>query len=105
MGDCIDRDKVLAEIEQLKKSPWYTAEEGHFYRREAIDILRVLCIINAQAADVIKKPSCNSCRHYREEPSETMPGQVVVWCAAEHYPHDKAIPDGWYCAGWKEKID
>lgn len=54
MSDYIDRDLLLAEIEELKKSPWYNGGYGTYernIRREAIDIIVDLCIRPAPAAD------------------------------------------------------
>lgn len=46
---------LLAEIKELKKSPWYNGGYGTYernIRREAIDIIVDLCIRSAPAADV-----------------------------------------------------
>lgn len=55
MSDYIERDLLLAEIKELKKSPWYNGGYGTYernIRREAIDIIVDLCIRPAPAADV-----------------------------------------------------
>jgi hypothetical protein len=55
MSDYIERDLLLAEIKELKKSPWYNGGYGTYernIRREAIDIIVDLCIRSAPAADV-----------------------------------------------------
>lgn len=55
MSDYIDRDLLLAEIKELKKSPWYNGGYGTYernIRREAIDIIVDLCIRPAPAVDV-----------------------------------------------------
>ena len=47
MSDYIERDLLLAEIKELKKSPWYNGGYGTYernIRREAIDIIVDLCI-------------------------------------------------------------
>lgn len=54
MSDYIERDLLLAEIKELKKSPWYNGGYGTYernIRREAIDIIVDLCIRSAPAAD------------------------------------------------------
>lgn len=81
MSDYIDRDLLLAEIEELKKSPWYNGGYGTYernIRREAIDIIVDLCIRSAPAADVqevkhgkwIKDDSdgcyCSVCKWYAD---------------------------------------
>nr|DAJ18317.1 MAG TPA: zinc-ribbon domain protein [Myoviridae sp. ct5FH28] len=55
MSDYIERDLLLAEIKELKKSPWYNGGYGTYernIRREAIDIIVDLCIRPAPAVDV-----------------------------------------------------
>lgn len=55
MSDYIERDLLLAEIKELKKSPWYNSGYGTYernIRREAIDIIVDLCIRPAPAVDV-----------------------------------------------------
>ena len=47
MSDYIERDLLLAEIKELKKSPWYNGGYGTYernIRREAIDYIVDLCI-------------------------------------------------------------
>lgn len=42
MSDYIERDLLLAEIKELKKSPWYNGGYGTYernIRREAVDII------------------------------------------------------------------
>ena len=55
MSDYIDRDLLLAEIEELKKSPWYN-DCGENYERiirsDAISIVVDLCVKSAPVADV-----------------------------------------------------
>lgn len=50
------------------------------------------------AADVRPAVRCRECKHYRESPSQTSDNAVVVWCAADKYPHNDVMPDDWYCA-------
>lgn len=55
MSDYIDRDLLLAEIEELKKSPWYN-DCGENYERivrsDAISTVVDLCVKSAPVADV-----------------------------------------------------
>ena len=55
MSDYIDRDLLLAEIEELKKSPWYN-DCGENYERivrsDAIGTVVDLCVKSAPVADV-----------------------------------------------------
>lgn len=55
MSDYIDRDLLLAEIEELKKSPWYN-DCGENYERivrsDAIGTVVDLCVKSAPSADV-----------------------------------------------------
>lgn len=52
MTDYIKRDDVLADIDELKKSPWFTQGNGHVERAEAIDIVTKLCVQEQPTADV-----------------------------------------------------
>lgn len=55
MSDYIDRDLLLVEIEELKKSPWYN-DCGENYERivrsDAIGTVVDLCVKSAPVADV-----------------------------------------------------
>lgn len=55
MSDYIDRDLLLAEIEELKKSPWYN-DCGENYERivrsDAIGTVVDLCVKSVPVADV-----------------------------------------------------
>lgn len=57
MSDYIDRDLLLAEIEELKKSPWYN-DCGENYERiirsDAIGTVVDLCVKSAPTADVVE---------------------------------------------------
>ena len=58
MADYIDREKLLGEIDELKKSPWYSdgawGSGGYeaIIRRDAINAVVDLCVLKAPAADV-----------------------------------------------------
>jgi len=45
-GRLIDADELMKDIAELKKSPWYNAENHAFYK-EAVDIIESLCIKKA----------------------------------------------------------
>lgn len=110
MSDYIDRDLLLAEIEELKKSPWYNGGYGTYernIRREAIDIIVDLCIKSAPAADVqeVKHGKwirigiipddadyyCSECRNFIDIATgrETPIDRDFFYC-----PHCGAIMDG-----------
>ena len=109
MSDYIDRDLLLAEIKELKKSPWYNGGYGTYernIRREAVDIIVDLCIRSAPAADVqavkhgkwkrtIPTPDsayyCSVCGRWVEREDNTIPPQVTGF----HYcPNCGAKMDG-----------
>lgn len=55
MSDYIDRDLLLAEIETLKKSPWYNGCDENYeriIRSDAIGTVVDLCVKSAPAVDV-----------------------------------------------------
>jgi hypothetical protein len=46
-GDAISRQAVIKGIEELKKSPWATANRSHGYEyliSEALDVVKDLCV-------------------------------------------------------------
>lgn len=55
-------------------------------------------IAAAPTIDAVPVVRCRECKHYREAPSQTSDNAVVVWCAADKYPHNDVMPDDWYCA-------
>ena len=57
MSDYIERDLLLAEIKELKKSPWYNGCGENYeriIRSDAIGVVVDLCIKSAPAVDVQK---------------------------------------------------
>lgn len=88
MSSYIDRDLILAGIEDLKKSPWYNGCNENYeslIRREAIDIVAELCIKQAPAADVAEVKhgewvhgECVS--HCSECGVETYPENITPYC-------------------------
>ena len=55
-------------------------------------------LIGAPTIDAVPVVRCRECKHYREALSQTSDNAVVVWCAADKYPHNDVMPDDWYCA-------
>lgn len=67
MSDYIDRDLLLAEIKELKKSPWYNGCGENYeriIRSDAIGVVVDLCIKSAPAVDVSKIVRCKDCKNY-----------------------------------------
>ena len=55
MGRYIDAEHLLSEIQELKKSPWFTDctnEMARVSRKEAVEIIEALCINREPSADV-----------------------------------------------------
>lgn len=78
MSDYIERDLLLAEIKELKKSPWYNGGYGTYernIRREAIDIIVDLCIRSAPAADV------QEIKHGEWIKMDIIPDDVDYYCS------------------------
>lgn len=66
MSDYIDRDLILTEIEEIKKSPWYNGCNGNYeriIRSEAIGVVVDLCIKQAPAADAVEVIRCQDCKY------------------------------------------
>lgn len=78
MSDYIERDLLLAEIKELKKSPWYNGGYGTYernIRREAIDIIVDLCIRSAPAADA------QAVKHGKWIKMDIIPDDVDYYCS------------------------
>lgn len=84
----IDADAL---IRRFHDSP--TFEMSEFLRTLAIDFVK-----DAPTIPAVEVVRCRECKHYREAPSQTSDNAVVVWCAADKYPHNDVMPDDWYCA-------
>lgn len=47
MKEYIERNALLKDIEELKKSPWYNDDYGFSLRQESMSIIEDLCIKQA----------------------------------------------------------
>ena len=105
MSDYIDRDLLLAEIKELKKSPWYNGGYGTYernIRREAIDIIVDLCIRPAPAADAqaVKHGKWKLCY---EDWRMQIAGDECSACGFQHY--GTCISHYHYCPHCGAKMD
>lgn len=105
MSDYIERDLLLAEIKELKKSPWYNGGYGTYernIRREAIDIIVDLCIRPAPAADAqaVKHGEWKLCY---EDWRRQITGDECSACGFQHY--GACISHYHYCPQCGAKMD
>ena len=55
----VDKDDILKDIEDLQKSPWFNdghgapSNERYFIRKEAVEIVRDMCVKVAPIVDAI----------------------------------------------------
>ena len=55
----VDKDDILRDIEDLQKSPWFNdghgapSNERYFVRKEAVEIVRDMCVKVAPTIDAI----------------------------------------------------
>ena len=49
----IDADVVVKDIADLMRSPWFCAKEGFPWRKEAVEIVRDLCVIKEPTVEAI----------------------------------------------------
>lgn len=85
MSDYIDRNLLLAEIKELKKSPWYNGcgeNYDRIVRSDAIGTVVDLCISSAPAADV----------------QEVKHGEWIMTCNGDYYYCSE-------CLNYKKPID
>ena len=47
----IDADVVVKDIADLMLSPWFCAKEGFHWRKEAVEIVRDLCVIKTPTVE------------------------------------------------------
>ncbi len=50
----IDADALKSGIAELKKSPGFNAKEGFAYRKEAIEIVEMLCVDKEPTVDPVR---------------------------------------------------
>ena len=76
MAEYIEREALLKEIDDLKKSPWYNDDYGFGTkqaRHDGVHCVVDLCIRQAPAADVVEVVRCRDCKCYEiHKPSVTM---------------------------------
>ena len=91
----IDADAVIADV---KKNNQTNFDKQDWTSRNVCTLL-----IGAPTIDAVPVVMCRECKHYREALSQTSDNAVVVWCAADKYPHNDVMPDDWYCAAGERK--
>lgn len=75
-GDLISRKSVLKGIEELMQSPWFNNEFGKVYRKDAVEIVRDLCVIEEPEAPIIY---CKDCMHNpAQDDNCPLPVQYIV---------------------------
>lgn len=68
MAEYIEREALLKEVADLKKSPWYNDDYGFGTRQarhEGVDCVVDLCIKQAPTVDVVEVVRCKDCKHYK----------------------------------------
>ena len=64
MAEYIEREAVLKEVEELKKSPWYNDDFGFGTkqaRHDGVACVVDLCIKQVPVADVVEAVRCKDC--------------------------------------------
>ena len=92
MSDLIDREHLLSEIAELKKSPWFNEDYlgSKLVRKEAIEIVEDLCIkkepgiatddfIIKWISEAFDSP-CNGYRINEQDIAEFMFNNCSEWC-------------------------
>ena len=101
MDDLISRAAVLNGITDLMKSPWYNdGKDGerhvqYLARKDAVEVVKVLCVVKEPAVDAVPVVRCRECRYWRQEVSPT-----EHWVCAHHSFNERRLyttPD-FYCA-------
>lgn len=65
MAEYIEREALLKDVEELKKSPWYNNDKaGRIARRDGVNVVVDMCIKQAPAADVVPVVRCGKCKWF-----------------------------------------
>ena len=70
MPEYIEREELLKEVDDLKKSPWYNDDYGNGTRQarhDGVDCVVSLCIKQAPSCDVVKVVRCSECKYFGKE--------------------------------------
>lgn len=103
--DLISRAAVLSGISDLMKSPWYNDGKGgerhvqYLARKEAVDVVNVLCVVKEAAVDAVPVIRCRDCKY--GEPETNGFGEDMVMCQNKQNPigyEDWLMPPEFYCA-------
>ena len=103
MSDYIDRDLLLAEIETLKKSPWYNGCDENYeriIRSDAIGTVVDLCVKSAPAVDVQEIKHGKWKLRY-EDWRRQIAGDECSACGFQHY--GACISHYHYCPNCERK--
>ena len=78
--DAISREAVLEGIEELKRSPWATANRSHGYEyliTEALDVVKDLCV--KQLPSVTQKSGkCKNCKYFEYDSVAKVDGIPLI---------------------------
>ena len=99
MNDYIKREKVLSDIDELKKSPWYTQEIGRLFREEAVDIVVKLCINAQRPSDAVEVVRCKDCaKSYKDRIYVVGRGPEIGLCCGAGPCEDAVVYEDFFCA-------
>lgn len=105
MSDYIDRDLLLAEIEELKKSPWYN-DCGENYERivrsDAIGTVVDLCVKSAPVADVAEVRHGRKITHKRHRGFYSIECPICEGKFPSNKPYTEEIE---YCSECGKRLD
>lgn len=82
MAEYIEREALLKEVDDLKKSPWYNDDYGFGTkqaRHDGVNCVVDLCIKQAPTADVVEVVRCRDCTHWSERLG------MCLYCYGLHY--------------------
>ena len=103
MAAYIEREAVLKEVEELKKSPWYNDDFGFGTkqaRHDGVTCVVDLCIKQAPLADVVEVVRCKECKNkgWVQEPCH---GKSIDYCRL----HEFAVYKDDFCSYGERKGD
>lgn len=120
MDDLISRASVLNGISDLMKSPWYNdgkSGERHVQylaRKEAVDVVKVLCVVKEAAVNAVPVVRCKDCKHrpvdHRDEYNDVT-GLSIEFpdyhcpCQCEDGWYNWYPEDYWFCANGERRDD
>ena len=83
--DCVSREHLLSEIDELMQSPWFNhgkdddmiTHYGYVERKEAVEVVRDLCV-KTEPSVTPKQRLCKNCKFFEYDSVEEVDGVPLI---------------------------